>query len=559
MDLNLARKWRSKKFDELVGQDIIIKLLKNSLYKNIIFPAYLLAGIKGTGKTTIARIFSTALNCFNLKKFQEDPLNHYIPCLKCDSCISMHLNNHPDFIEIDAASNTGVDNIRSIIETVSFIPLIGKYKIYLIDEAHMLSKSAFNALLKILEEPNVDAVFILATTEYNKIIETVRSRCFQLIFEPLEIEDIKNQLQKICDNENIKYEIEALNIIAQESQGSLRDGINLLEKIRLYDLYVSKDNVFKILKYPTNNDLKLLLINIINENFKDLINNINDIINRKLKVNKIYEFLLNSFISILDFKMDIKVQDMDLDIINLTKNIPINKIIDIFHLLIEYENIIIKGDRNSNIKLLILNIYRIINKKESQKYEQENKEKDLYIQKLDKVNIKNGIKDNNIKDNSIDNLNNKNKTEDSWNIFLEKIKNDNQILYSILSNGIYKEGIVELDNNLSFAKEIIEGNRSFLKIAKDILKIDSLKIIFSNNNKNIYKNSIENYNEIKKNNNIKIDNNISEDTKKIEKSNIKNIIKKSDQDNKIIKDIDKDKFPKTDLLLKLFPGKLYEQ
>ncbi len=180
--LNLARKWRSKNFNEIVGQDLPVRMLKNSLYREQFFPVYLFSGQRGCGKTTTARVFAMALNCALLKSFQQEPQTIILPCLQCESCIVALSGKHPDFIEIDAASHTGVDNVRQIVEAASYLPVLGSKKIYLIDEAHMLSKAAFNALLKILEEPPRSTLFILATTDLHKIIDTVQSRCFQLFF-----------------------------------------------------------------------------------------------------------------------------------------------------------------------------------------------------------------------------------------------------------------------------------------------------------------------------------------------------------------------------------------
>ncbi len=232
MNLNLARKWRSKQFDEIVGQPLAMRLLKNSLYRNLIFPVYLLSGTRGTGKTSTARIFAAALNCKKLPEFQKDPQQQPLPCLSCDSCKAMQQMNHPDVIEIDAASNTGVDNVRQIIEAASFIPVLGGKKIYLIDEAHMLSKAAFNAFLKILEEPPQTVVFMLVTTDPHKIIPTVLSRCFQVFFDPIKPAEVVRHLTFIGEQEGIAAEPEALLLIAQETEGCMRDALNLLERLR---------------------------------------------------------------------------------------------------------------------------------------------------------------------------------------------------------------------------------------------------------------------------------------------------------------------------------------
>ena len=241
--LNFARKWRSQTFDQLVGQDISVRILKNSLYVNHCFPLYLFSGQRGCGKTTMARVFATALNCHNLPQFQKDPKNFSVPCLTCASCVSMSEGKHPDFIEIDGASYTGVDNVRHIIDTAALMPLTGRKKIYLIDEAHMLSKAAFNAFLKVLEDPPASVLFILATTEIQKIIETVKSRSFQLFFKAVPTAVLADYLEHICKTEHIAYEKDGLLLIAQESQGSVRDALNLLEQARFAVPVVTRSSV----------------------------------------------------------------------------------------------------------------------------------------------------------------------------------------------------------------------------------------------------------------------------------------------------------------------------
>jgi len=229
--LNLARKWRPKTFDDVVGQDIPISMLRNSLYKGHFFPLYLCAGQKGCGKTSTARILAAATNCDALQTFQSTARTP-LPCLSCPSCLRMKEGAHPDFIEIDAASHTGVDDIRALLESCSFLPILGRKKIYLIDEAHMLSRAAFNAFLKILEEPPAHTLFILATTELLKIPDTVRSRAFQLHFAALAGSALLAHLETICVAESISYEREALALIMAETDGSARDAINLLEQVR---------------------------------------------------------------------------------------------------------------------------------------------------------------------------------------------------------------------------------------------------------------------------------------------------------------------------------------
>lgn len=256
--LNLARKWRSKNFDEIIGQELCVRMLKNSLYLNQFFPVYLFSGQRGCGKTSTARIFSAAINCQNLADFRKNPKASAVPCLTCQSCQAMIAGRHPDFFEIDAASHTGVDHIRTIIDSATLLPIMGNKKIYLIDEAHMLSKASFNALLKILEEPPMSVVFILATTDAHKIIETVRSRCFQLLFKPINSSVLIDHLTTLCATEHIPYDIDGLTLIAQESEGSARDAINVLEQVRFSSVSVTKTSVLKVLGYIDDAQLIML-------------------------------------------------------------------------------------------------------------------------------------------------------------------------------------------------------------------------------------------------------------------------------------------------------------
>ncbi len=268
--LNLARKWRSKQFDTVIGQDLPVRILQNSLYSNQFFPVYLFSGQRGCGKTTSARLFAGAINCGNLENFQKNPREQKIPCLTCESCVAMAAHKHPDFIEIDAASYTGVDNVRDIIESASLLPVLGRKKMYLIDEAHMLSKAAFNAFLKILEEPPASVIFMLATTDPHKIIETVRSRCFQLFFTSIPAPVMGKHLTHICTEEGIAFDEAALQVIASETEGSARDAINLLEQVRFSQQRVTVDSVLKVLGHMPEQLLLDLFERVIKGDLRDL-------------------------------------------------------------------------------------------------------------------------------------------------------------------------------------------------------------------------------------------------------------------------------------------------
>ncbi len=275
--LNLARKWRSKQFDQVVGQELSVRMLKNSLYLNQFFPVYLFSGQRGCGKTTTARVFAAALNCEQLPDFQNNPKAIVVPCLKCESCTAMASGNHPDFIEIDAASHTGVDNVRTIIEAASLMPVMGRKKLYLIDEAHMLSKAAFNAFLKILEEPPPSVIFMLATTDPQKIIDTVRSRCFQLFFNAINTDTLTNHLKEVCAKEAIKAEEQALYTIVKETEGSARDALNLLEQVRFSSGAITQESVLRALGHLSEEQLLGILEKIVAADLQGVITYLQEI------------------------------------------------------------------------------------------------------------------------------------------------------------------------------------------------------------------------------------------------------------------------------------------
>ncbi|MDD5133994.1 MAG: DNA polymerase III subunit gamma/tau [Phycisphaerae bacterium] len=221
----LARRYRSQRFDDVVGQDAISHTLKNAIKTGRIAHGYLFTGTRGVGKTTMARILAKSLNCLSV----DGPTTE--PCLKCDSCVAVNAGDDIDVIEIDGASNTGVDNIRDLRSNATYRPARGRYKIYIIDEVHMLSTGAFNALLKILEEPPGHIKFIFATTEPNKILPTIQSRCQRFDFANISPADIISQLKKILAEEKIKFEDDCIISLARLANGSMRDGLSLLDQL----------------------------------------------------------------------------------------------------------------------------------------------------------------------------------------------------------------------------------------------------------------------------------------------------------------------------------------
>ena len=222
----LARKWRPKKFSELVGQEHVVRALSNALDSDRMHHAFLFTGTRGVGKTTIARIFAKSLNC---ERGQSSN-----PCGECAACTDIDAGRFMDLLEIDAASNTGVDDVREVIENAQYTPSRGRFKVYLIDEVHMLSKSAFNALLKTLEEPPPHVKFLLATTDPQKLPVTVLSRCLKFNLKRLLPEQISTQMRRILEAEAIAFELEALSELARAADGSLRDGLSLLDQAIAY-------------------------------------------------------------------------------------------------------------------------------------------------------------------------------------------------------------------------------------------------------------------------------------------------------------------------------------
>ena len=236
----LYRAYRPQKFSEVVGQENIIKTLQNAIKLNKVAHAYLFCGPRGTGKTTLAKIMAKAMNC------EHGPTAD--PCCECEICQGIQKGTVSDVIEIDAASNNGADDIRSLRETVKFLPAQGKYKIYIIDEVHMLSNAAFNALLKTLEEPPKHIIFILATTEPYKLPNTILSRCQRFDFQAISVNDILRRLKIVANEENVKITDEALHQIAASAEGGMRDALSLFDQCISYSINpeITIDDVLQV-------------------------------------------------------------------------------------------------------------------------------------------------------------------------------------------------------------------------------------------------------------------------------------------------------------------------
>ena len=319
----LYRAYRPQTFAEVVDQKAIVKTLENAINNNKVAHAYLFCGPRGTGKTTLAKIVAKALNC------EEGPTIK--PCLECESCKAILNGNNPDVIEIDAASNNGADDIRALRDSVKFLPSMSRYKVYIIDEVHMLSNAAFNALLKTLEEPPKYVVFILCTTEPYKIPETILSRCQRFDFKAISNEGIFKRISEIVKEENINITDEAIEEVTNLAEGGMRDALSLLDQVISYvaDGKISIEDVYEVSGNVSNVDLLNLLKLIIENKSEQAIDYITKLYNNGKEINKICDDLMLFLRDVLLFKSGIydtnkqifKTEDFKNAIENIGKNL----------------------------------------------------------------------------------------------------------------------------------------------------------------------------------------------------------------------------------------------
>ena len=280
----LYRTYRPSTFDEVAGQEHIVKTLKNALATRKLAHAYLFAGPRGTGKTTMAKLLAKALNC-------DEGIG--CQCNECKNCKAIIDGTHPDVIELDAASNNGVDEIRELIDKVKYGTILGRYKVYIIDEVHMLSTGAFNALLKTLEEPPEHVIFILATTEPHKILPTILSRCQRYDFNKLSDEDINNRLKEVLDKEGIAYNQEAIKIIISLADGGMRDALSILDQVLAYSgNKLEEQDILDIFALESKEEKIALLNSIINKNVSDVLQRINRYIASGADIKRLTDDLL---------------------------------------------------------------------------------------------------------------------------------------------------------------------------------------------------------------------------------------------------------------------------
>lgn len=422
----LYRVYRPKNFNDIVGQEHIVRTLKNQIESQNVGHAYLFCGTRGTGKTSTAKIFSRAVNCTDLHDNE--------PCNECESCREILEDKTMDVVEIDAASNNSVDDIRELRENVKYSPSKSKYKVYIIDEVHMLSQGAFNALLKTLEEPPSYVIFILATTEPHKIPATILSRCQRFDFKRVTVKDISSRMKYICEKEGIEADDKALNLIARNSQGALRDALSILDQcISFQGHTISYNDVIELLGSVNIEQLFDLAESIIKEDTKKSLQILNDFIVWGKDVRNLVNDLIDHFRNLMVCKIS---NDLD-DIISLPEEtidllkqqattIDTNNLIRILNILSETQDAM-KSSSNPRV-LMEVTMIKIV-----QPMFDESKEALIKrIENLEKKIESGDIKVNHISTNqSVDNFDgndqidkNTQETQLEENIEYENIKND---------------------------------------------------------------------------------------------------------------------------------------
>lgn len=352
----LYRKYRPVSFDGVAGQKPIVKTLQNAVRQHRIAHAYLFCGPRGTGKTSIAKIFAKMLNC----ESEENA-----PCGKCHNCIEFQNGSHPDIIEIDAASNNGVEEVRNLIEKVKYAPIEGKYKVYIIDEVHMMSTGAFNALLKTIEEPPEHVIFIFATTEPHKVLPTIISRCQRFDFNKVSITDMVERLDYVLDQEHIHMEPEAVRLVATLSEGGMRDALSILDQCIAYaqdDITVNDVNTIYGITTPAEKGT--LLSHVLNRNYAELTQQIETLSEQGTDIRRLTADLVDMLKDSLvyTYTADVSlVQDIYLEVIrNILADVPAAKRLHMIDILMEtLEKYRIASDAASYFEIAMLKMMEV--------------------------------------------------------------------------------------------------------------------------------------------------------------------------------------------------------
>lgn len=435
----LYRKYRPKTFDDVYGQQIVVQTLKNVIKNNKLTHAYLFVGPRGTGKTSIAKIFAKTINCLH----PEDGLS----CEKCDICVSNNSNENVDIIEMDAASNNGVDEIREIRNHITLLPTVSKYKIYIIDEVHMLTTGAFNALLKTLEEPPEHIIFILATTEPHKIPLTIMSRCQSFEFKPIPVATIKERLKYICAQENINIDDKSLNLIAEESNGGLRDAVSMLDQLNAYaDGNIKYEDVLLLNGRINDDEIEKFMTEMVNDDLNSVFTKIES----WQEEGKNFIYICEDFIRFLRNELIKFKLENNSNIVNL---IGENKTIEVIMILNKISNDMkISKDKKVLFDVTIINITNILKNKQMF-------ENNTYTSK----NIK-------IENKTPEKVEIKEEKPQTVEVPIKETKN--YTLYDELMN-------IRLNNTLGIAdkKSKIEYENAVENLKNDISDLNKLKII----------------------------------------------------------------------------------